>query len=240
MRRASYVAEGIGTFSLVFAGTGAVIVNDITGKVGHVGISLVFGFIVLVMVYSLGHISGAHINPAVTLGFVAVRKFPKKEVPLYIVSQLSGAVLASGIWLFLLGGSASTAYGTTLPNPLFGWKTAFVLEAIMTFLLMFVIMAVATDEQVPKGVGGLAIGLTVGLDALFGGNISGASMNPARSFGPALATFDFSFHWIYWLAPIFGAIVGAFVYEYCRVGNLQGELEIYGVVGKIKRTNGGD
>lgn len=233
MKQTSYLAEVIGTFGLVFAGTGAIIVDDITGQVGHVGVSLVFGFIVLVMVYSLSHISGAHINPAVTIGFASVGKFPRKEVPPYIMAQLIGASVASGLWFVLIDGAFQTEYGITLPHPSFGWKPAFVLEVVLTFFLMFVIMAVATDRRVPEEVGGLAIGLTVGLDALFGGPITGASMNPARSFAPALVASNFSFHWIYWIAPILGAILAASIYEYFLAWEPQRKEDIYGVVGKI-------
>jgi aquaporin Z len=211
------VGEALGTFALVFAGTGAIIVNDLTNLLGHVGVSLVFGLVVLSMVYALSHVSGAHINPAVTIGFACVNRFPRKEVPFYIGSQLAGAVTASTLWMLISGSiGVSSQLGATLPNSLFGWEVSFILEVVITFILMFVIISVATDHRVPRGVTGLAIGLTVALNSMFGGPISGASMNPARSFGPALVSFNFEFHWIYWVAPVVGAVLASHTYEYIR------------------------
>jgi aquaporin Z len=133
------------------------------------------------------------------------------------MAQLSGAILGSFLLLVIVGSQGKASYfGATIPNGLFGWQSAFLLEIVITFMLMFVIISVATDERVPRGASGLAIGLTVGLNSMFGGLISGASMNPARSFGPALISMNFEFHWIYWLAPILGAILAARTYEYLR------------------------
>ena len=216
MRR--YIAEAIGTFGLVLAGPGAIVVNEITGGVGHLGISLTFGFVVAAMIYSVGHISGAHINPAVTLAFALTRRFPWARVPGYWGAQLVGAVAAAAALRLLFGNVA--ALGATLP--LAGAGQAFGLEVLLTFFLMFVIMAVATDVRA-SGPAAIAIGLTVGLEALWGGPISGASMNPARSFGPALVSGELAFHWIYWAAPILGAALGAFAYEAIRESKPAGE-----------------
>ncbi len=206
-------AEFIGTFALVFAGTGAVVVNAQTNALGQVGIALVFGLVVAVMVYSIGHISGAHINPAVTLALFLDNKFIKKEVIPYIVSQLLGAVAASILVLAVLGNNAYI--GATLPKDN-NYMQSFYLEIVLTFFLMFAILG-STDGKAYKQFGGLAIGFVVGLDAMFGGPISGASMNPARSFGPALLSGNFSYHWVYWLAPIIGALIAVYAYRLMQI-----------------------
>lgn len=206
----SYIAEFIGTFFLVFAGTGAIVINELThGTVSHVGIGLTFGFVVLVLIYALGPISGAHFNPAVTLAFTVTRHFPRHQLLGYWISQFAGAVCASLILLFLFGNVANL--GATLPM---GSETqSLVLEFLLTFLLMFVIMSVSTGAKEVGQMAGLAIGLTVGLAAIFAGPICGASMNPARSFGPALVSGFFNHHWLYWLGPMTGAIAGAVTYK---------------------------
>jgi len=205
-----YLAEGIGTFCLVFAGTGAVIVNQLTGgQVTIVGIGLVFGLVVLAMIYALGHISGAHLNPAVTLGFWSAGRMGTKEVPAYVLAQCSGAIAASLTLCVLFPGQ--TNLGVTLPSgPL---VQSLVLEFVLTFILMFVIMGVATDDRAQGMMAGVAVGAIIALEAIFGGPISGASMNPARSFGPALISGNFNHHWIYWLAPILGSAFGARAYR---------------------------
>ena len=203
-----YIAEFIGTFALVFAGAGAVVVDAQTKALGTVGIAFVFGFIVAAMIYTLGHISGAHINPAVTIGFWLGKKFDKKDVLPYIISQILGAIFASLLILFVLGGDAFV--GATLPKD-GNFMQSFYLEIILTFFLIFVIVG-STSSKYPQ-FAGLAIGLTVGLDALVGGPISGASMNPARSFGPALVSGNFSYHWVYWASPILGAALAVFAYN---------------------------
>lgn len=210
-----YVAEGIGTFGLVFAGCGAIVIDQLSGgQVTHVGVGLVFGLIITVMIYSLGHISGAHFNPAVTLGFVLARHFPLQRLAGYWLAQFLGAILASGCLRLLFGDVAHL--GATLPTGSGGAWQSFGLEALLTFFLMFVIMAMATDTRAIGQAAALAIGATVGLEALFAGPISGASMNPARSLGPALLSWTWTDQWVYLIAPLVGALAGALVYRALR------------------------
>ena len=185
------------------------------GQVTHLGVGLTFGLVVAAMIFATGHISGAHINPAVTLGFALARHFPWREVPYYWTAQLAGAVLASLALLGLLGDSAGM--GGTAPSGTV-WQSAG-LEAALTFFLMFVIMAVATDVRAAGNAAALAIGATVALEAIFAGPISGASMNPARSFGPALVGAAWASHWVYWAGPIAGAGVAAVLYRWLRDKN---------------------
>jgi MIP family channel proteins len=206
------LAEAIGTFILVFTGTGAIVVNQLSqGTVTHLGISLVFGAVVAALIYALGHISGAHFNPAVTLAFWQSGFFPKRRVLPYIAAQLVGAVVAS---LALLGAFGSVGYlGATLPRH-DQWFQSLILEVILTFILMIVILGSGLDRRAPIGFAGLAIGATVGVEAACMGPITGASMNPARSFAPALVSWTWQHHWIYWLAPILGAQMAVWVYRY--------------------------
>ena len=207
-----YAAELVGTFCLVFFGTGAIAVDQISGgSVGAVGICLVFGLIVLGMIYSIGHISGAHINPAVTIGFFSVGRLSGREVPFYISAQLIGAAIASCLIKFLFN-QPGLDLGLTLPF-YDSLATVFILELVLSGVLMFIIMGVATDHRAQGVMAGVAVGAYITLAALIGGPISGASMNPARSFGPALASLDFSFHWIYWIAPILGSVSGGLLYR---------------------------
>jgi MIP family channel proteins len=205
-------AEGIGTFVLVFAGTGAVMVNRISdGAVTHLGISFVFGAVVAALIYALGHVSGAHFNPAVTLAFWQGGFFPTRKILPYVVAQCLGAVVASGLLVLSLGNVANL--GATLP--LNGnWLQSFILETILTFILMLVIFGSGLDRRAPIGFAGIAIGLTVGLEAAFMGPITGASMNPARSFAPALVSGLWQHHWVYWVAPILGAQLALICYRY--------------------------
>lgn len=207
--KSKLIAEALGTYCLVFAGTGAVIVDQVTGgKVGGLGISLVFGLIVLAMIYTIGHVSGAHMNPAVTVGFCVAGRHPAAEVLPYAVAQMSGAAAAS-LTLRLLFPQAATL-GATLPAGSAFQSLA--LETILTAILMFTIMGVAKDDRAEGAMAGIAVGAVVALEAAFGGPISGASMNPARSFAPALVSLDFAHHWIYWAGPIGGAVLGARLY----------------------------
>jgi MIP family channel proteins len=208
------VAEGLAAFALVFAGCGAVVTNAThQGALGAVGVSLVFGLVIMVMIYATGHLSGAHINPAVTIAFTITRHFPGRDAVAYIGAQLLGA--AAGAFLLLAAWSSKPAHlGTTLPSVATG--TALVYEIVLTAFLMFVIIAVATDTRAVGAAAAIAIGGTVGLDALFGGPITGASMNPARSFGPALASGTWTHFWIYIVGPVVGAALGAFAYQFIR------------------------
>jgi MIP family channel proteins len=209
---AAAIAEGIGTFILVFAGTGAVMVNAISdGAITHLGISFVFGAVVAALIYSLGHISDAHFNPAVTLAFWASGFFPRQKVMAYILAQALGAIAASGLLRLSLGNVAQL--GATLPLK-GNWVQALVLETVLTFILMFVILGSGLDRRSPVGFAGLAIGLTVGLEAAFMGPITGASMNPVRSLGPALVGNLWQHHWLYWVAPILGAQLAVLTYRH--------------------------
>jgi aquaporin NIP len=212
LRRAA--AEAIGVFALVFAGCGAIVTEaQHPGSLGTVGIGLVFGLVVMAMVYATGHLSGAHLNPAVTLAFVLTRHFPRTEALAYLAAQLLGALAATAL-LAAIWPSQPAALGATLPT--IGSGSAFAYEAVLTAFLMFVIMAVATDTRAVGAAAAIAIGGTVGLDALFGGPITGASMNPARSIGPALVSGEVQDLWIYITAPILGAALGALAYQTVR------------------------
>jgi MIP family channel proteins len=237
--RASYrsrraVAEGLGTFFLVLIGPGAAMVNSYSGgALGPTGVALAFAFVVIAMVFALGHLSGAHINPAVTLAFWSVRRFPTSEVVPYILAQCCGAVAASFALRSALGPIGDL--GATLPRVTVG--SAFALEWLLSFGLMFVIMAVATDERVADGFAALAVGLTVGFCALMAGPVTGASMNPARSLGPAIIGELWRAHWIYWLGPITGMMAAARVYEFLRVVDPPRTLDdrpVLGVQGPLR------
>ena len=207
------LAEGIGTFGLVFATAGANVVNELSdGRITHLGVGIVSGLIITAMIYAVGHISGAHFNPAVTVGFTAGRHFPVKEVPVYWTAQLVGGSVGALSLLGLFGKVG--IMGGTMPRG--STLESFGFEIPLTFILMFVIMAVATDARAQGGQAALAVGVTVGLNSIFGGPISGASMNPARSFGPALAAWNWGDHWIYWTAPFVGAGLGAVAYNLLR------------------------
>jgi len=199
-----YIAEAIGTFALVFAGTGAVVINKVSnGAVTSPGIAMTFGLVVMAMIYAFGETSGAHINPAVTFGFFLARRFPGRCVVPYIASQFVGALVASIILRFLFG---NVAYlGATLPAG--SELQSFVLEIILSALLMIVILCVATGSKEQGLMAGIAIGGTVGLEAMFAGPISGASMNPARSIAPAIVSAHIASLWLYIAGPLMGAAI---------------------------------
>jgi aquaporin NIP len=205
-------AEALGTFGLVFFGAGAIMVAAKTDAFGQVGIALAFGLVIAAMVYALGHISGAHLNPAVSLAFALSRHFPRRLVGGYWAAQCLGALAAALLLRASLGDVGDV--GATTPSG--SDAQSFLWEVVLTFVLMLVIMAVATDTRAVGEAAALAIGGTVALDALVGGPVSGASMNPARSLGPALAAGELDALWIYLLAPPLGAALGALVYQLLR------------------------
>lgn len=201
--RDRYVAEVIGTFALVFAGCGAIIVDDLYGgQLGSVGICIVFGLIVMAMVYSIGNISGAHINPAVTIGFYVAGRFPLRLVVPYITCQLVGAVMAGVVLRSLFPGHESLG-GTSPAVPV---GSALAVEVLLTFILMFVILNVSTGHKEKGIMAGVAVGGVVALNAMVGGPLTGASMNPARSLGPAIAALDLSSMWLYIVGPVIGVV----------------------------------
>jgi aquaporin NIP len=211
-RRAA--AEGMATFALVFAGCGAIVADaEYGGSLGVVGVALVFGLVIMVMVYATGHLSGAHINPAVTIAFTLTRHFSPREAAAYIGAQFAGAT-AGALLLLAVWTSKPASLGATVPSV--GSGSALVYEAMLSALLMFVILAVATDTRAVGAAAAIAIGGTIGLDALFGGPVTGASMNPARSFGPALVSGEWRDFWVFVIGPIAGAALGALAYQLIR------------------------
>ena len=208
-----YIAETLGTFSLLFCGTGAIIINEQTnGTITHVGVAMTFGLIVMAMIYSLGNISGAHLNPAVTIAFTLAKKFPLKEIVPYLLSQTVGALAASFMLKYLF--PSSQTLGATLPSGTVA--QSFILELILTFILMLVIMNVATGSKEKGLFAGIAIGATVLLEAMFAGPICGASMNPVRSLAPAVASGQLQHLWIYLIAPVLGAALAIPVWQYLK------------------------
>lgn len=211
-RARALAAEAFGTFALVLFGCGAVLVDAEQGGLGNVGVSLAFGLVVFAMVSALGHVSGAHINPAVTLGLAASGRFAWSAVPGYIAAQAVGALLAAVVLRASLGNVAGL--GTTQPSGSVG--QSFVWEVLLTATLLVVIVSVATDPRAVAGGAAAAIGGTIALASLVGGPISGASLNPARSLGPAVVSGELSSLWIYLAAPVLGGIAGAFAYDALR------------------------
>lgn len=205
-------AEYVGTFVLVLASGGAIVVDAQTGALGHVGNALAAGLAVMVMIAAAGHISGAHFNPAVTLAFAVTRHFAWRDLPAYWLGQLGGAVSAALVLRALFG--QGSGLGATVPAGS-AWQSLG-LEILLTAVLMVVIVAVATDTRAVGQMAAIAIGATVALNSLWAGPISGASMNPARSFGPALVAGQWLHHWVYWVGPLVGASLGAVAYQWLR------------------------
>jgi aquaporin NIP len=208
------LAEAVAAFALVFAGCGAIVLDhERSGSLGATGIAASFGLVIMVMVYATGHLSGAHINPAVTIAFSITRHFPVRDAAAYVPSQLAGAAAGAGL-LRLVWHDSPAHLGATVPSV--GAGSALVYELVLTMFLMFVIVAVATDTRAVGAGAAIAIGGTVALDALFGGGVTGASMNPARSFGPALVASEWHDFWVYMVGPGAGAVIGAFLYQLIR------------------------
>ena len=210
MLNKKYLAEIIGTFALVFCGTGAIIIDEQThGAVTHIGVAITFGLIVLAMIYTFGETSGAHFNPAVTLGFAVAKRFDKKQIAPYIICQIIGAFAATLTLKFLFPENVNL--GSTLPAG--SQMQSFVLEFILTYFLMTVILNVSQGSKEIGVIAGIAIGATVGLEAMFAGPICGASMNPARSLAPAIVSGNIAALWIYLLAPVTGAIAATLTWR---------------------------
>lgn len=211
-----YISESIGTFSMIFCGTGAMTINEVTsGDVTHVGIAITWGLIVMAMIYAFGEISGAHFNPAVTIAFAYAKKFEWKEVPKYIIAQSIGAILASSVLLYLF--PQSEFLGGTLPTiePL----KAFIIEVLLTYFLMVVIINVSTGSKETGTMAGIAVGGVVLLEAMFAGPVTNASMNPARSLGPALLSGHWEHQWLYFIAPVLGALLAVLTCKLVKPDN---------------------
>lgn len=207
------LAELLGTFALVFAGTGAIVIDQVTGGViGHAGTALVFGLIVMAMIYTFGDVSGAHINPAVTLGFAIAGRLSWAQVPSYIIAQLLGAFMASGLLRFLF--PLHPTLGATFPHG--SVSQSFILEMVLTTMLMFVILSVSAGAKEKGITAGIAIGSMVALEAMFAGPISGASMNPARSLAPAILSGNVQHLWLYPVATLIGAVLAVPLYAATR------------------------
>ena len=217
------LAEAFATFALVFAGCGAIVLDsERGGSLGATGIAAVFGLVIMAMIYATGHLSGAHINPAVTIAFTAARHFPIRDAAAYVPAQLGGAVAGAALLRLVWEGTPANL-GATVPSV--GTGAALVYEFILTLLLMFVITAVATDTRAVGAAAAIAIGGAVALDSLFGGGVTGASMNPARSFGPALLASEWTDFWVYIVGPVAGALAGATLYSFVRSdGGREGAL----------------
>ncbi|CAM4439551.1 MIP/aquaporin family protein [Paenibacillus tarimensis] len=209
MLRKKWIAEFIGSYFLVFAGTGAVIVNTLTSSLTHIGVAITFGLVVMALIYAFGHVSGAHFNPAVTLAFLFLRQIDARTALSFVVTQCLGALAASLTLLSMFGHVGSL--GATLPSG--SWQQSAVMEFILTFALMLVILASAVHAKASKSFAGIAIGGTVALEAMFAGPVSGASMNPARSLGPAIVSGSLSHLWLYIVCTTAGAVLAAYVYN---------------------------
>ncbi|KAG5038635.1 hypothetical protein JHK82_019459 [Glycine max] len=229
------IAELIGTYFLIFAGCCSVVINnaeETKGRITFPGICLVWGFSVTILVYSLAHVSGAHFNPAVTLSFAIYRHFPLRLVPLYFIAQVLGSFLASGTLYLLFEVNEKTYFGTI---PSGSYIQSLVFEILTSFLLMFVVCAVSTDNRAIGKLGGIAVGMTIIVNVFIAGPISGASMNPARSLGPALVMWVYNGIWIYVVGPFVGAILGATCYNLIRYTDKP--LREIGASSKIFKTS---
>lgn len=225
-----YVGEYVGTFLLVSVGPGSAMIAAKTGAFGHEGVALAFGLVVMLCVASLGHISGAHINPAVTLGFWTIGRFPTADVIPYIFAQSFGAISSSFLLGWIVGPFSN--FGATIPAlPV---AQSFAVEFGYTAVLGFVIMAVATDERSPKGIAPFVIGGTVYVGALVTGPLTGGSFNPARSLGPAVRGGIWTAHWLYWIAPVFGMMLGMKLYNFLRPTDAPVKAGPLGVEGSIQ------
>jgi MIP family channel proteins len=209
--RNKFLVEIVGTFILVYAIASAATVYSDSGQWGVIGIGLVHALVLTAIVYAIGYRSGAQVNPAVTIGLLVAKKIGGKEAVVYIIAQIIGAVIAAAVVYSIFGSEMSAS--VTLPSE-DNVVRALILETVMTFTLVYVVLATTTSKNfkiVPLA--GLAIGFTLGFNVIFGGSITGGSLNPARSFGPALVTWDFAYQWIYWVAPIAGGLIAAGVYK---------------------------
>lgn len=218
--RNKFLVEIVGTFILVYAIASAATVYSGSGQLGVIGIGLVHALALTAIVYSIGYRSGAQVNPAVTIGLLVAKKITGKEAVVYIIAQIIGAVIAAAVVYSIFGSEMSAS--VTLPSEDDIVRTL-ILETVMTFTLVYVVLATTTSRNsntIPLA--GLAIGFTLGLNVIFGGSITGGSLNPARSFGPALITWEFNYHWIYWIAPVAGGLIAAGVY---RILNTKEEQE---------------
>jgi MIP family channel proteins len=210
----SFLAEMIGTFGLIFFGAGAILQQQATQSVGTTGIAVAHGLAILIGVYAFGHISGAHFNPAISFGMWITRRIGMGKMLVYWVAQLVGASLAAGILGYLYqGGPVDVHLGTPTIDPTIGSMTGVLVEAILTFFLVISVFGTAVDPRAPSGFAGLAIGLTITVDVLMGGGLTGAAMNPARAFGPALASHYWQDQWVYWIGPLAGGGVAAILYD---------------------------
>jgi MIP family channel proteins len=222
MGRQAYVAEFIGTFALVFFGSMSVIMFfPVMGlnvpQSSFIGIALAHGLILMIMVYTIGYISGCHINPAITITAVALRKMEPGDGVAYLLAQVLGAVLAGAVdWVVQPGWGSLIKFGLPTPTPVIGLNelVATLIELIITFFLMFSVYAVLYTRKVHPAASGLLIGMTLAADILIAAPLTGAAANPARWLGPAVASMDFSSFWVYWVGPIAGALLGGFTYEY--------------------------
>jgi aquaporin Z len=209
--RNKFLVEIVGTFILVYAIASAATVYSDSGQLGVIGIGLVHALVLTAIVYAIGYRSGAQVNPAVTIGLLVAKKITGREAVVYIIAQIIGAVIAAAVVYSIFGSEMSAS--VTLPSE-DNIVRALILETVMTFTLVYVVLATTTSKNFKiLPLAGLAIGFTLGLNVIFGGSITGGSLNPARSFGPALITWEFNYHWIYWISPIVGGLIAAGVYK---------------------------